>query len=98
MSVNNWVQTTPTQEAYNLDKILYRVQHDRDEEARFFADPQSYIAAVELSDEARAALTSTDVGQLYLLGVNPYLLRAYCLQLRMPESEYLAALRAIAEN
>lgn len=97
MSARNWVQTIPSREAYLLDKILFKVQHDRAEEARFFADPPQYIADVELSARARAALTTTDVGALYLLGVNPYLLRAYCLQLRMPEADYLAALRAVAE-
>jgi Aromatic-ring-opening dioxygenase LigAB, LigA subunit len=98
MSTRNWVQDIPTQEAYTLNKILFKVQHDRAEEARFFADPAQYIGEATLSDEARAALTSTDVGKLYLLGVNPYLLRAYCLQLRMPEQDYLAALRAVAEK
>lgn len=91
----NWVQPMPTVEAYRIDRILYDVQHDPAEEARFFADPDAYIAGVELSDRARAALKSTDVGALYLLGANPYLLRAYCLQLRMPEAAYLAALRAV---
>jgi len=36
MSARNWVQDIPSQEAYALDKILFRVQHDRAEEVRFF--------------------------------------------------------------
>lgn len=99
MSARNWVHQIPTQEAYALNRILFRVQHDRDEEALFFADPAAYIGDDKtLSPEARAALSSTDVASLYTLGVNPYLLRAYCLQLRMPEHEYLAALRSVEEK
>lgn len=98
MTARNWVQDIPSQEAYAINKILYRVQHDRAEETRFFADPAAYIQDAPLSDAARAALGKTDVGQLYLLGANPYLLRAYCLQLRMPEPEYLAALRAVGDD
>jgi Aromatic-ring-opening dioxygenase LigAB, LigA subunit len=98
MSVRNWVQGIPSQEAYALNKILFKVQHDRAEEVRFFADPEQYIGETDLSNEARTALASTDVGKLYELGVNPYLLRAYCLQLRMPEPDYLAALRAVVEK
>ncbi|WP_277983261.1 hypothetical protein [Sphingomonas faeni] len=98
MTARNWVQDIPSQEAYAINKILFRVQHDRDEEVRFFADPATYIQSSVLSDKARSALTTTDVGQLYLLGANPYLLRAYCLQLRMPEPEYLSALRAVGDD
>lgn len=98
MSARNWVQDVPSPEAFSLGRILFDVQHDRDEEARFFADPAKYIEEADLSDEARAALATTDIGKLYQLGVNPYLLRAYCLQLRVPEPEYLAALRAVGEN
>ncbi|MES3150810.1 hypothetical protein [Sphingomonas faeni] len=98
MNVRNWVQAVPSQEAFRLGKILHKVQHDRVEETRFFADPKAYIADADLSDEARRALSETDIGALYLLGVNPYLLRAYCLQLRVPEADYLAALRAVEEQ
>ncbi|WCT79232.1 hypothetical protein [Novosphingobium humi] len=97
MSARNWVQDMPTEEAYAINRILYRVQHDRAEEARFFESPSRYIAEEPLSEAARAALDTTDIGQLYLLGANPYLLRAYCLQLRIPEADYLAALRAAGD-
>jgi hypothetical protein len=95
----NWVHPMPTPEVFRLDRILYDVQHDRAEEARYFADPQAYIAGHPgLGEAAAAALSSNDIGQLYLLGANPYLLRAYCLQLRVPEGDYLTALRAVADQ
>lgn len=95
--MRNWVHPMPTPEAFLIDRILYRVQHDRAEEARYFADPAAYLDEHRgLSDAARDALARNDIGRLYTLGANPYLLRAYCLQLRVPEQDYLAALRAVA--
>jgi len=32
---------------------------------------------------------------MYLQGVNPLLLRAHCLGLRIPESDFVASLKAI---
>lgn len=91
----NWLQPMPSQEAYRIDRILFDVQHKPADETRFFDNPELYIAGADLSDAARRALAETDVGALYQLGANPYLLRAYCLQRRMPEAEYLQALRAV---
>ncbi|NOW48896.1 protocatechuate 4,5-dioxygenase alpha chain [Novosphingobium sp. SG751A] len=99
MSQSNWVQWMPTPEAHRINRILYKVQHDRAEEARCFADPLSYFAADPgLGGEAHDALARTDIGKLYRLGANPYLLRAYCLQLRIPEGDYLAALREAGKD
>jgi protocatechuate 4,5-dioxygenase alpha chain len=93
----NWIHAMPSPEAYRIDRLLYDLQHDRNEEARYLADPQAYIRAqVGLSAAAAEALARSDIGSLYLLGANPYLLRAYCLQLRVPEEDYLSALRAVA--
>ncbi len=90
----NWVELIPSPQAYRINRILYDVQHDREEEARYFSDPDAYIGDHSGLDAASAnALARNDIGQLYLLGANPYLLRAYCLQLRVPEADYLAALR-----
>lgn len=95
----NWVELIPSPEAHRINRVLFRVQHDRAEEARYFADPQAYLADYPgMAPETVEAFARTDIGKLYLLGANPYLLRAYCLQLRMPEPDYLAALRAVSED
>lgn len=95
----NWVHPMPTPEAFRINRILYDVQHDREEERRYFADPNAYLDEHPgLSHASREALAATDIGRLYVLGANPYLLRAYCLQLRIPEDQYLDALRAVAEE
>ena len=95
MTARNWVQQLPTMEAYWIDRVLYDVQHDPDHSARFRADPDGYLSAVPLPDSAKRDLKVNDIGRLYLWGSNPYLLRTHCLQLQVPEAEYLAALRAV---
>jgi protocatechuate 4,5-dioxygenase alpha chain len=91
----NWAQAIPTQEAYWIDRVLFDTQHQPDAMARFRADPQAYMAALPIAESAKAALIDLDIGGLYLAGANPYLLRAHCLGLGVPEAQYLAALRAV---
>ncbi|KPF89319.1 hypothetical protein IP81_16810 [Novosphingobium sp. AAP83] len=98
MSARNWIEAIPSEQAYAINRMMYDIQHDREEEKRFFADPAAYIGNAPLTDEAREALARTDIGKLYLLGANPYLMRAYCLQLRIPEQDYLDALRAVEDQ
>jgi protocatechuate 4,5-dioxygenase alpha chain len=95
MTVRNWVQDVATEGAYAIGKVLFAVQHDPAEEASFFRDPAAYLDHTSLDAAARKAVIECDVATLYSLGVNPYLVRAYCLQLRMPEAEYIAALRSV---
>ena len=95
----NWVELIPSPQAYRINRILFDVQHDRDEEARYFADPVAYMGGHPGLDVVSVdALARNDIGKLYLLGANPYLLRAYCLQLRVPETDYLAALRTAGKE
>jgi len=91
----NWVQDIPTPEAFWIDRVLYDTQHDPVEMARFRADPGAYLAGMPLSATARQALVENAIGPLYLAGANAYLLRAHCLGLGVPETEYLGALRAV---
>lgn len=97
MSVRNWRQAMPTPQAYWMDKILYDIHHKPDDFARYVSDPHAYMAASPLAPMLKAAISGNDIGQMYLNGVNPYLLRAHCLGLRIPEDQFLAALRAVAE-
>jgi hypothetical protein len=94
----NWQQAMPDTQAYWIDRVLFDVQHKPAEMQRFRHDPVAYLADLPLSDAARQLLRDNDIGQLYLAGANPYLLRAHCLGLRIPEQEYLAALRAVARE
>ena len=91
----NWIQALPTPQAYWINRVLYDTQHDPEKMARFRADPDGYCAGMPLSAAARAQLVENDIGALYRAGANPYLLRAHCLGLQVPEETYLAALRAV---
>lgn len=94
----NWVHDMPNADAYWADRVLYDVHHQPSHLDRFKQDADAYMAAVPLPANLKAAIRDNDIGSLYRAGVNPYLLRAHCLGMRMPEVEYLAALRAIAER
>jgi Aromatic-ring-opening dioxygenase LigAB, LigA subunit len=94
----NWQQSMPDTQAYWIDRVLFDVQHDAEEMQRFNADALAYMADLPLSEAIKKLLRGNDIGQLYLAGANPYLLRAHCLGLHIPEHEYLAALRAVAKE
>jgi hypothetical protein len=65
--------------------------------AAFKSDPQAYLDHYQLSAELRDAVASVDVGALYQAGANPYLLRFFCVNIGVSETEYLGALRALKE-
>ena len=96
---SNWVHPLPSPEVFRINRVLYDIQHDRDKETAFFSDKTNFLNNYPaISPQSRAAIIECDIGTLYLLGANPYLLRAYCLQLRIPEQEYLQALREVAHQ
>ena len=93
-----WVQAIPTAEAYGLNKVLFQLHHSAGDLARYQDNASAYLDAFALSAAARAAILGNDVAQLYLLGCNPYLLRAHCIGMRIPEDQSLAALRSAARS
>lgn len=94
----NWQQHMPTPDAYWIDRVLYDVHHDPADLARYLASPDAYLADTALPAALKAAIRDNRIGELYLAGANPYLLRAHCLGLHMPEAEFLQSLRAVAEE
>lgn len=95
--MSNWRQAMPTPEAYWLDKVLFELHHKPDDLAQYRADPNAYLERYPLTPKMKTMIVSNDVGGLYLSGVNPYLLRAHCIGMRIPEKESLAALRRAGE-
>ena len=96
--MSNWVQAMPTAEAYGLNKVLFQLHHHAGDLARYQEDGPAYLEAFALSERARQAILGNDVAQLYRLGCNPYLLRAHCIGMRIPEDVSLAALRGAARS
>jgi protocatechuate 4,5-dioxygenase alpha chain len=93
--MSNWVQSTPTPEAYALNKVLFELHHRPDDLAAYLQDADAYLDRYPLTERARVALRSNDVAALYLAGVNPYLLRAHCIGMKIPEAVSVGALKAL---
>lgn len=91
----NWVQRIPSQSAYWMNKVLFEVHHSDGHLKRYLASPQAYLDEVPMSAALRAAVRDNDIGAMYLAGANPYLLRAHCLGLHIPEPQFLASLQAV---
>jgi protocatechuate 4,5-dioxygenase alpha chain len=96
--MSNWRHMMPTTEAYLLDKVLYQLHHNTDDLAAYNADKAAYLARFRLTPELAAKISNNDVAGLYEAGVNPYLLRAHCIGVRIPEDVSLAALRSLMKE
>ena len=97
-NLRNWLQSMPTAEAYWLDKALYDLHHRPEELEQYGKAPHAYLARYPLTPEMKASIVNNDIAALYLSGVNPYLLRAHCIGMRIPEAVSLAALRGVREE
>ena len=94
--MSNWLQNMPTAEAYGLNKVLFELHHKPDDLAAYLDDKEVYLDRYTLTDRARAAIRDNDVAVLYLAGANPYLLRAHCIGMKIPEPVSVGALKALA--
>ena len=92
--MSNWRLSMPTTEAYLLNKVLYKLHHHADDLAAYTADKDAYLARFRMPQKLSAMIAGNDVAGLYEAGVNPYLLRAHCIGVRIPEDVSLAALRS----
>jgi hypothetical protein len=92
---SNWQQKIPTTSAYWMNRVLYDVHHQESHLQRYKTSPDVYMAEIPLAADLKAAIRDNDIGVMYLAGVNPYLLRAHCLGLHIPEKQFLESLRAI---
>ena len=64
---------------YQLNKAIKLLTFHEDPEPRqhFIRDPGSYSMLFELTEQERAALTAKDVGAMYGMGIQPFLLVAF---------------------
>lgn len=91
----NWQESMPSTRAYLMDKVLYELHHKPDDLAAYRADPDAYLARFDLPADLARCIRQNDVANMYLSGVNPYLLRAHCIGVKIPEDVSLAALRSL---
>jgi hypothetical protein len=83
---------------YQLNKIMYLLEVDAGFLARMKSDPANAIKGMELTEDERAAVLSGDVGKLYLMGVNMFILDSIARHelFGIDRSTYLARIRAAA--
>lgn len=85
---------------YQLNKIMYLLDVDPDFLARMKSDPAGAIASFDVTDAERAAVLKGDVGTLYLMGVNMFILDSIARHelLGIDRNSYLAQVRAAASR
>ena len=78
---------------YALQKMCRDVNRFPDRRAVYLATPDAFVANYEVTDEERSAFLALDVTKLYALGVHGLLLRPFTILHKMPEPDYLDAIR-----
>ena len=83
---------------YNLNKIMYLLEVDAEFLSRMKSNPADAIKDMDLTEEERAAVLSGNVGKLYLLGVNMFILDSIARHelFGINRSSYLVQVRAAA--
>jgi hypothetical protein len=83
---------------YQLNKIMYLLEVDANFLARMKSDPADAIKDMELTEDERAAVLSGNVGKLYLMGVNMFILDSIARHelFGIDRNRYLAQVRAAA--
>lgn len=79
---------------YGLNKLLREVNRNPATREKFFADRAGVAGEFDLSEDERAAVLANDISKLYKLGVHGLILRPFTLIQKMPEDEYLTAIRS----
>lgn len=95
LSVSNWVEDFPNAYSYALNKVLFDLHHKPEHLERYKSSAAGYLSDSGLSQMAKEAMLTNDVAQLYLSGANPYLLRAHCIGVGIPEKDSVGALKAL---
>jgi hypothetical protein len=94
----NWQEMMPSTRAYKMNKVLYELHHKPDHLEAYTTDAEAYLARFDLPEDLATCIRTNNVAEMYLSGVNPYLLRAHCIGVKIPEDVSLAALRSLLEN
>lgn len=85
-----------TTDRYSLNKLFYDTQQP-EALAAYRENPERFLDGYRLSPEARRAVQQNDIAAMYRAGANPYLLRYYCINIGVPEAEFVGALAALRE-
>lgn len=78
---------------YALQKAIYVLNRDPAVMKHYLSDPVEFSSRYELSDEESCALCQSNVGLLYVLGVNGQLLMHYAAACGYEWSAYIDAMK-----
>ena len=78
---------------YQVQKVLFAVNRDRQARVRFLDDRERLLADYELTADERRAILDTDFHALYQMGVHSLLLGPLAATLGVSFPDYLAAIR-----
>lgn len=59
---------------YAVNRLCHQLMHDKNWRHAMQTDPKRALAHLDLTDEERTAVLAGDVGKLYLMGANAFLL------------------------
>lgn len=79
-----------------MQKFLFALNREPDTQRRYLEGDRaraSLLAAFDLSDEERTAISEGDIGKLYVLGCNGQLLMHFAPLLGIAWADYIAAMR-----
>jgi hypothetical protein len=79
---------------YALNKFVWELQYP-EPRVQYEADPAGFVARYDLTSEEVAAVRARDIRAMWLLGVNPYLLRFFQLRHGVEETAFHEALRGL---
>jgi hypothetical protein len=79
---------------YHLQKFLYHLNREDRVKAAYHEDLPALLKDYDLSAEEHSAITTGDIGLLYVLGVNGQILMHYAALLNIEWFDYLELMRA----
>ncbi len=83
---------------YYLQKIIYQLNRDEHVRKRYEDDFEELLVDYPLDEEERAALRRSDIGLLYVMGVNGQLLMHYAALRGYEWNDYLQSMREGVEK
>jgi len=78
---------------YQVQKLLYQIHNQLDLRAQFSAAPAPVMADFKLTEIEKRALLEKDMGTLYRMGVNPWLLLQYANITGVKTPDYLRQIK-----
>jgi hypothetical protein len=80
---------------YQVQKLFFHTLSDRRLRSEYRCAPREFIERYELEADERAAVLNVDIRALYLMGVDPLLLRPFSELNGIGSKDHYAALRRL---